>query len=395
MNYSFGYFETIPNDLVLIIFKLSNSLKIKQLCKHYLEICDKEVNMISEMTLNIVKMKNISQLPGHIVSFLLKNKEIFADILKRSEYFENVFRIRFNDFVYDLMHQKTSSITINIRQLTHAIANPQCSKHANIIVSLMMFENNHDIILNAIVTLARMCGNIYTNDLYIDIQTYCAYKNNFELYKKIATEGIYSGIYSGLDRGHIQYFVNHQNIEALNFLILRIWSSKDFHETILTWSIILCKNEVFDYFYKTFCTLTPSKITRIIELCIVYNNLYAFNKLIQTKSIARISNKRICEHQFIAIVIACDKYPEFKKALILKHYSFSETKYLIMKKSVLFSRSPPKNRIIYDHPKIPKYVIDINKHKTYYQHREPQNNKNNNRFIKFNNKRNTFRKSYR
>ena len=328
-----------PIEILLQIFEDADTLHLKQVCHGFNELIDfaeaingKYWSTSLKILESAIRKVEFSVVPVNIIQLLPRN--ILADIIFHFEKirYQEKLGTTHNYQIFTLPDNETWQRIPNV-PLRFELSLEYCcygivSKPKKLELNqIVVFDNAKQICelikINDITTAIFMIENYHrildgegTGDFYNQILTYCSYLNNFDTYKKIFE--VVDSIFIYARRDHLYYFIKNQNLEAIQFILKR--SALITERSVFESAIKICANNVFDkyigcidvnYYEKIHNITCTSNVhnehthfgfsdmsyyetfyVRLISFSIMYDNLYAFEKLLKNNFIIQILNKK-------------------------------------------------------------------------------------------------------
>lgn len=347
------------DELIVEIIELSNNLHVKQVCQRCVKIYDKYSDIVYKVIVNNVYKNKLSNIPYRIISNIMHDTDLFTDILKKSELCVDAIQKRVSgipiasidiDYYYPfidmLFIQKKKYIGITKENYIEGYLPIECQtqyeiqkKDYNDTESFLNMIIDNETDHNKIMTVILICDGI-SPSMFIwcspicnfsknHILSYCASVNKLDLYKRIC--GFRTFIHYSED--HLEHFIKHQNVDAITYLMDLTITPK-----IYTLAIKLKSDKIFDIYCdnaKVIEDLPVNQIMKIIDICISYNNTYAFNKIMSNSKIIKLlcdskcvingdADKKVITY-FEAICHSCNRNKMiiepsvFKNVLYLSH----------------------------------------------------------------------------
>ena len=317
-----------PLEILLQIFEDADTLHLKQVCHSFNELIDfaKAINgkywstslkilesAIRKVELGVVPVNIVQLLPRSILADIifyneqiLKKKEeertkIFVSYVKANFSIPWSSRVFFFDETHSGMgmtgsdaiwHRRLHSYSIVHKQKTFELDTVEITDRMEVVCQLIKIGD-----IDTAMFMMKNYQNILDGSAkYIfcnKIATYCASVNNFDIYKKIirlkdqCIDDIDDIVFINSDcyftmYSHLEYFIQNQNLEAIQFIV----GAETITELrIVELSVKICASTVFDAYFKhidMYNEYNKDSIMNLINDSIRYNNLHAFQKILET-----------------------------------------------------------------------------------------------------------------
>lgn len=265
---------TIPLELQLPIFELSENLRLKEVCQSIKTLFDENIyNMTDNILFTNVKKTKISQLSSDVMKKVADHQEILTDLVLRSIVpTEPIGRVQFMPFnvVWNTLyghlgvrvrpwHIYHNSIKLDDHTYYRIIKtqhNYQLDKIQKDDIEKafdkLIQSNDLTTIINIIKKYGEMVHHLDKQKIYKKLRLLCAFHNNFKLYQEIDqkpatftdTVSFWGLKYHDYELLH---FIKYQNIAAIEYIKQHLPATD-----ILEHAVKLHTNIVFDRYIKSF-----------------------------------------------------------------------------------------------------------------------------------------------
>lgn len=297
------YLPYLPEELLLIILNMANSLLPKNICKFIKQFYNIHENMYHRILKFNAEKLSLNELPIYVIKIIINDKMInelffknkdnnkFSTIMDVSYPFEwwnyrFISRLGFIDINCNPFSDFTYYYKLVFKTKTFTL--PILNKHDTNNLFYRLVLANEIYVIKKFINMRHHTYFTWYNFPY-GIMMLCAYCNNFKMFKNIYNE--YGSLTN--DDSFLNYFVCHQNIKALNFVIGKDHRNYGMTNKIIRMSIALHTNDVFDQFNQLNNNIFD--ISHYINLSIMFNNTHVFIKYLTNGEIIKQLKTNGCQ----------------------------------------------------------------------------------------------------
>lgn len=301
----------LPFEILILIFKFSNSQKWKRVCKSFFNVFKKDTNLANYIYISCIKKCKIENVPINKLKNICDDDELLTSIILNSvnatKYIiseQNISsKMDWSHYVIEEYYKNLSEdvkiifdedTTSNQSYIEYISVKSQKTYESLILSEKNIFEEflsqiikkGQSIILKKIIAIiARITTSNSMKMLIKNITQIATECNNYDIYEiMIRDHSAY--VY----KNHLKMFIKHGNKNAVTFTAINHYELTLPIEIVI-YSIIYKQNDIFKK-YRSFVSL--KKLLTLVNLSIEYNNEYVFCDILDCKYAFYYAKNQLC-----------------------------------------------------------------------------------------------------